>query len=442
MAPEPATPTGGRALRVYQVLLILGLGWLAGRLPDLFQSIGAEQARLQRGLEGPGARATAMDEQRMADIAAQVAAQVAGAAANETVTRLIAAGWGPPGQQGAAAPAAAVAALPPQIIVQAPPQPAPVIHVINQPPGWSLPPSGSTTMASSTGAGSPPLAAAGPASSTAPPPGSPAHDLATQGYAALRAGNRREGVALLSSAIAEDPKAAEAPQWTADVRQLTRHWSGEAYSLARGAGNSDPLAASPVLGGGQSGATLAYSIDPLARRPVALFGRLVAAAGPTGGLDPDTTEGAIGVRWKPVPGIALDAERRFALGALARSTWAARLSAGHMQRVRLGQRPVLVEAYGEGGVVGFERPDWYAGGQLRAATPLFQSGRISLDAGAGTWGGWQQSGGIEAARLDLGPSMRFQLKPFPFSAQIDYRWRGIGNAEPGSGAVLTIAGNF
>lgn len=441
--PAPSAAGSGKALRVYQVLIILGLGWVAGRLPDLFAQSTAEEARLQAALAGPDASAAAaggtLSEQRIADIAAQVAAQVAGAAANETVARLIAAGWGPPGQQ-----AGGGAALPPQIIVRAPAQPAPVIHVVNQPPGWTLPPG---TMLAGTGTGTD-AAPAGPASATAsaaaasPAASRRAFQLATDGYAAMERGDRREGVALLSAAIAEDPKAPQAAQWTADVRQLTKRWSAEAYSLTRGAGNSDPLAASPVLGGGQAGATLAYAIDPLARRPVLLFGRLVAASGTTGALDPDTAEGAIGVRWKPVPGTALDVERRFALGPLARSTWSARASAGGIRTVRVGQRSVSAEFYGEGGVVGFARPDWYAGGQVRGGTPLYQSARIGLDAGAGAWGGWQQSGGTEAGRLDAGPSMRLQLKPFPFSAQLDYRWRTLGNAEPGTGPVLTIAGNF
>lgn len=438
MAPEAIAGSQGKALRVYQIILILGLGWVAGRLPDLFRSNDVEQARLYNALGGSAMATTGaapLDEQRIADIAAQVAAQVAAGAANETITRLIAAGWGPAG------PERTEVATRAPIIIRAPAQPAPVIHVINQQPAWTLTPGATLASADDRPVAQPAIAPPSPGVAQSQS-GTSAHALATEGYAALNGGNKRQGVALLSAAIAEDPAAPQARAWASDVRQLTRRWSAEGYSLTRGSGNSDPLAASPVLGGGQAGATIAWTPDPLARRPVAVFGRLVAAAGPGGALDPDTVEGAAGIRFRPISGIAIDAERRFALGPLARSTWAARVSGGAVHSVSAGRRSIETEVYGEAGVVGFERPDWYAGGQGRAATSLFQSGRIGVDAGAGAWAGWQQSGDAEAGRLDAGPSMRLQLKPWPFSAQLDYRWRTLGNADPGSGPVLTIAGSF
>ncbi|MGL6043823.1 MAG: hypothetical protein ACRC1J_07845, partial [Sandaracinobacteroides sp.] len=113
----------GSALRAYQVVLILLLGWAAGRIPQWLSDGQAEQARLLQALgpmEAPAA-AGGIDTARLAaDIAAQVAAQVA----NDTVGRLIAAGWAPRSD----APA-------PRIVVEmAPGRAAPetVVRVVNE----------------------------------------------------------------------------------------------------------------------------------------------------------------------------------------------------------------------------------------------------------------------------------------------------------------------
>lgn len=200
-----------------------------------------------------------------------------------------------------------------------------------------------------------------------------------------------------------------------------------------------------MLGGGQSGAAVSYTIDPLARRPVSVVARIAAAAAPNGSIDREATEAALGLRVQPFPGVpvAIDVERRIALGAIARNAWAARLSGGTSGVVKVANRPVNLEAYGEAGIVGFKAdPDYYAGGQGRGATPLFSLGRVSMDAGAGVWGGVQHGFGLTASRLDLGPSARFIVKPWTFSAQVDYRFQVLGNALPGTGPVLTVFGEF
>ncbi len=433
----------GRALRVYQILLILGAGWAVGRLPDLFRHNEAEAAQLRSALGSqPADAAPLTTDERIAMIAGEVAARVAASAANETVARLMAAGWGP---AGSTAPS-----TPQTIIIREQSAPAPVIRVVSETPAWSLPPTalaqapapGTSAQATAPGALVQQPAAQPIAAPLASRPGeASAYAMASQGYAALKAGDRKQGAALLSAALATDPAAPQAKAWTADIKRLSRHWSGEIYTLARGAGNSDPLAASPVLGGGQSGLALAYTVNPLSGHPVSIVGRVTGAAGSSGALDPDTVEGALGLRVKPLAKLplAIDIERRFALGPLARSTWAARVSGGGQMAVGPKAR---VELYGEGGVVGLSRPDYYAGGQLRAGAPLFVTRRMKIDAAAGAWGGWQHSANQSLGRLDSGPSVRLNMEPWPFSAQIDYRWRTAGKAEPGSGPVLTIAGQF
>ncbi len=435
-----STTRQGHALRVYQILFVLALGWLAGRLPGLLAENDAERLRLSEamGLEQPQARQEAFPsgtDVDTAQLAADVASRVAAQVADQTISRLIAAGWAPPGASPKFLAVGDFPAVPRETVVRVVSETAPApLHA------WSLPP----------------MAAAPEAPVAVPPAAKPpvrpgngaadrAHEVATSGYAALKAGDRRQAVALLAQAARMAPDAPAAAQWEADVRQLTRRWSIGGYVLSRGGGGSDPLAASPVLGGGQSGAAVGYTFNPLSRSRVSLVGRVTAAAGPSGGLDSETTEAALGLRVQPfrhVP-VAVDVERRFALGTYSRNAWAARVSGGDTKTVKVAGKRLRLEGYGEAGVIGFEaEPAIYAGGQARGGTPIATIGNVALDAGAGLWGATQRDYGVTASRFDLGPSAQFQVKPWPFRAQVDYRIRAAGNALPGSGPVITVAGEF
>ena len=437
MAEAIDVPRHGRALRAYQVLLVLLLGWAAGRLPGWLDDGAAEARRLETALGVGAAGPAAAGEVDTARLAAEVAARVAAQVADETIARLVAAGWAPGGSR-------AGGELPPQRIILETRGGAPqesVVRVVTEVQQPSL-----LDVRYDLPAGAAAKAAPVPAPAPSPPTASTeAHAAATAGYAAIRAGDYREGVRLLKAAQAMDPEAPEAKAWGADVRQLTKRWSIGAYALSR-AGTGEALAASPVLGAGQMGAAVGWRVNPLGKQRISLFGRYTVAGSPDGDIDNETGEAAIGVRYEPsrkVP-VAIDVERRIAVGLFARNAWAARVSGGAQGKVPAFGRRVDLEGYGEAGVVeGFtDTPDVYAGAQTRGAVPLFQLGRTRFDAGAGAWGAYQRNYGETASRLDLGPSARIKVEPFPFYAQVDYRARVAGNALPGSGPVLTVAGEF
>ena len=432
--------SSGRALRSYQLILVLAFGWALGRMPHWLEAETAEATALAAALSPVGPAAAKPADAEMVRASAEIAARVAAEVADATVARLLAAGWAPAGPHHGSQ----------RIVLEAPrtlPPQQTTLRVVAEAPaggwyGFSLPPG----QAAAASIHDP---APGPSAAPAAPPPTPpkAHAAATAGYDAIRAGNLRQGVALLKAAAAMAPASPEVTQWQADVRQLTRRWSGGGYVLTReGAGGGDALAASPVLGAGQAGVALGYRLNPLGKQRVSVIGRISAAAAPQGGLDGETSEAAIGLRWEPsrkVP-VALDVERRIALGHYARNAWAARLSGGVQGETRVRGARLKLEAYGEGGVVeGFTSlPDLYAGGQGRGAVPLITLGQTRIDAGAGVWGGWQRNYGVAASRLDIGPSGRVRVGPWPFYAQVDWRAKLAGNAVPGSGPVLTVAGEF
>ena len=284
--------------------------------------------------------------------------------------------------------------------------------------------------------------AGAPAAGPVPPTSAFARGAAA--YASLAAGDRRAAADGFAAAFAAGPGEANAPLWARAGRSLRRRWSGEAYWLFRdGAGSG--LGATPVLGGAQAGAALGYTIDPLARRPLTIVTRATGAVVPgrgfarPRGIDRDSVQLALGLRWRPLPGVSLTAERLVAAGAAARDDWTLRAAAGAM-----GAHGHLAwSAYGEAGVLG--RGDSYAGGQARAGWRL-AAGPATVSAGAGTWASVQYAYAANAAigRIDVGPSVgaHLPLGRGAIDASIDYRWRIGGAAAPRSGPALTVSAGF
>jgi hypothetical protein len=283
-----------------------------------------------------------------------------------------------------------------------------------------------------------------PLSSTAAPtpPNLQAGTLAAAAYARLGAGDKRGAVRLFDAALTateDDPRRA---QWLAARHALTRRWSLEAWSLLRDPGlPGSGAAASPVLGGGQSGGSLSWTLDPLAKRPVSIVARLNAATGAGGQIEKSTTQAAFGARWQVLPGVSITAERLVAWGYAARNDWALRLAAG--ADGRRGQ--LHWTAYGEAGVLG--HGDAYAGGQARAMLPLVQLGKARFEAGPGAWASLQTgygAGDPVIGRFDIGPSIAtiWPLGRANLEISADYRQRIAGQAAPASGPALTLSTRF
>ncbi len=298
---------------------------------------------------------------------------------------------------------------------------------------WSLPPTAPEPQEPVPDP-APALAAATPA-----PPATPtAGDYATAAYAELAAGNRRAAVGLFDMALAAGPDPRDA-QWKAERKRLTRRWSGEVFSLLRDPGTPGTVgpAALPVLGGGQSGASIGYKFNPLARRPISLTARLNSATGGGNGADPASTQAAVGLRWQMVPAVSLNVERLIAIGADARNDWQLRVAGGgsgtHGRWRWTG--------YGEAGVI--TGGDAFAGAQGFGGLRVLRIKGSDVLAGAGAWGSYQ-TGTPDASALDLGPSVatRLPLGRWSLDMSADYRFRVAGNALPGSGPALTIATQF
>lgn len=197
--------------------------------------------------------------------------------------------------------------------------------------------------------------------------------------------------------------------------------------------SSQALAVSPppslgtggMLGGSQAGARLIYNINAL----IAAVLRTSTDVGRRGG------EAALGVRIHPLQSLPvwITAERRQAIGKYGdgRSAFAIFAEGGVYDRP-LGGRFVL-NGYAQAGMVGLRRRDLFAEGAVTVTRPVYKR----FSAGFGVWAGTQP--GIY--RVDVGPRITMRVRN-NVRVHFDYRQRVAGNALPGSGPTVTLAGDF
>lgn len=202
-----------------------------------------------------------------------------------------------------------------------------------------------------------------------------------------------------------------------------------AWTLLRaqsaGIAGTQSLADGGSLGASQAGARLTYNFT----RQVAATLRSTSAVGRRGG------EIAAGVRIQPVAGIPLwiDAERRQRIGRYGggRSAFALFFEAGVYER----PMPLrfLLDGYLQGGVVGFHSRDRFIDGAVTLTRPVYKQ----FSAGIGVWGGAQPG----VYRVDAGPRVTMRVRR-NVKVHVDWRQRLAGNASPGSGPAITLAGDF
>ena len=185
------------------------------------------------------------------------------------------------------------------------------------------------------------------------------------------------------------------------------------------------LASGGQLGGSQAGARLLWRVTPNLAASV----RTSAPIGSQRG-----GEAALGVRYQPFMSIpvAFTAERRQSLGKFGGRSAFAMFAEGGLYGRAMPWRSNL-DAYFQTGIVGAKDRDWFVDGSAAVTRPVWRN----LSAGFGVWGGAQP--GLN--RIDVGPRVSMLVRG-KMRVHVDYRYKAFGNAEPGSGAVLTLAGDF
>ena len=190
-------------------------------------------------------------------------------------------------------------------------------------------------------------------------------------------------------------------------------------------GSSSSLATGGTLGASQAGARLFYNFSPMLSAVVRTSSNVNQRGGEVAG----------GIRVRPLRAIPVwfTAERRQALGQYGggRNAFAFFAEGG------VYDRPMpwgfMLNGYAQGGVVGLSSRDLFADGAVTFSRPVYRE----FSGGFGVWGGVQPG----LYRVDAGPRLTMKVRR-NLRVHLDYRQRLAGNAEPGSGPVLTLAGDF
>ncbi|WP_114227376.1 MULTISPECIES: hypothetical protein [Sphingomonas] len=197
---------------------------------------------------------------------------------------------------------------------------------------------------------------------------------------------------------------------------------------------SPALAPGGQLGGSQAGARLTYRFTPRLAANVRFSAPVPSPGSRQRGFSGET---ALGVSWQPLAAlpVRLMAERRQRIGnplyGGGRNAFALLAEGGAYDKpLPLG---FSLDGYGQTGIVSARQRDWFVDGGATFTRALF--GRYS--AGVGLWGGAQK--GLN--RLDVGPRVSAQLTR-NVRVNLDYRFRAVGNARPGSGFAVGLGSNF
>lgn len=168
--------------------------------------------------------------------------------------------------------------------------------------------------------------------------------------------------------------------------------------------------------GGESEIAAGLSARPFGKLPVRLFGELRATQSPA------ISDQGIGV------------QTQFRPAAYAATEFAPfKLPMGFS-----------LETYGAAGYVAGRPSTYFLDGQAVATRELLRIGRPgaggTVSIGGGVWGGAQR----DARRLDVGPTLRFDVDigKMPARVSVDYREQVAGDAEPDSGVAATVSTRF
>lgn len=196
--------------------------------------------------------------------------------------------------------------------------------------------------------------------------------------------------------------------------------------------NSLPVAGE--LGGSQAGLRVAYELG--GAQAWQAYGRGSMALGHV-----KQSEGAIGISAAPIAAlpVRVAVERRQKLGRDGRSAMAA-MAVGGVSGQSLPAN-FRLDAYGQAGVVGLRSRDAFVDGAVVIDRAVSLSNEAeSLRLGVVAAGAAQPY----VSRLDMGPRVTLPVPKFGkgMRLSVDWRYRVAGNAQPKSGAALTVGADF
>ena len=260
------------------------------------------------------------------------------------------------------------------------------------------------------------------------PPEIAAHMEAAQAELALGLAGANDA----TPAAATASPAFESLRNTAGQRRL----SGDAWLYLRDGSSAVQPGLQPSYGRSQAGAVIRFKLAPASPYQPQAYARATGAV-----EGPKEEDLAVGLSGRPVPEIPVRvaAELRATRNEFGSDLRPAAFAVTELAPLTLplGTR---AQAYVAGGYVGGDFKTGFIEGQARVEKLFAREEDTEFTAGAGAWGGAQK----DAARLDVGPTaaVSFRLGETRSRVAVDYRIRVAGDAEPASGAALTLSAGF
>lgn len=230
----------------------------------------------------------------------------------------------------------------------------------------------------------------------------------------------------------------------------TDRWFVDVFGFYRqgSAGLSLPQGPLPIYGASQIASNLQWRARPSSSHDPRVFLRAYQAQ-----VEGGESEIAAGVSGRPIGHIPV---RLFGELRATQSTAVSGTDVGVQTKFRPAvyaatELPPIklpagfsLEAYGAGGYVAGSPSTYFVDGQAVASRELLRVGRPgrggAVSVGGGIWGGAQR----DARRLDVGPTLRFDVDigKLPARVSVDYREKVAGDAEPDSGVAATVSTRF
>ncbi len=252
--------------------------------------------------------------------------------------------------------------------------------------------------------------------------------------------DRRMMLAVFSPSVAQ-PLLMRSPQRTGQAAMESQialrpsRLRFSTYALWRSGGGQIGLANRGELGGSQAGARALYRFTSPGLAELSLAARISRPLESSRGM-----EAALGVSARPVRDFPVEVtlERRIALDSGGRNAWSLGMAGGvDRQRLPAG---LELDAYLQAGVVGARSRDLYGDVAFAVSRPIALSDRTTLSLGGGAWASAQPG----VSRVDIGPQATLRVPAGEAFMRVTLGWRQrvIGNANPGSGPVLTVGTDF
>ncbi|BDI60378.1 hypothetical protein [Qipengyuania nanhaisediminis] len=223
-----------------------------------------------------------------------------------------------------------------------------------------------------------------------------------------------------------------ADRWSLDAFAFYRQGS-DAASVTQGR--------APVYGASQASASFRYRLAPSSGHDPRAFVRGYRAL-----VDGGESEAAAGVSARPVGAlpVRVAAEWRVTDNAFGTGHRPAAYVVTEFAPLEL-PLGIRAETYASAGYVGGDAATAFADGQAAVTRDILAlpgPGRdpVRLSLGGGAWGGAQE----DAYRVDVGPTVRFDvtLGSVPARLSLDWREQVAGDAAPGSGLAATLSTRF